>query len=88
VDKPTLKWEDFPAHNKHVMAPVPSSRIVLKLTAAEADALLQVLLESPVPVGVDESVLNEVLMQLAESLPERRGQRHRTDADIPLAVCR
>jgi len=70
------------------MVPLTSSRIVLNLTPAEADALLQVLLESPVPAGVDESVLNDVLVHLADSLPGIRDRRHRPESPPPLAVCR
>ncbi len=69
------------------MPAVPPRPVHLDLTSSEADALLQILLEARTPAGVDETVVDRLLLLLTDSLPEIATAPLRNKA-VRLVGCR
>ena len=87
VANPTLQSPGGTSNNKFEMPLSTPVRIHLPLSVDEADTLLQVLLEAPVPSDTDELQVNAILMRLAQALTSATNDRSAERRHRPVATC-
>jgi hypothetical protein len=87
VDNPTLQFGGGNSNNLCEMPLSTPVRIQLALSADEADTLLQVLLEAPVPSDADESHVNAILLRLAQTLTSATNDPAPQRLRRPAATC-